>query len=91
MSWLRNGLALFKEAELNTVPNQLDRLFLLLLGVIVANLCAFLLMAEPFAFRHAFWIALTSIGLTGLAYKLFCWSLKLTTHMLLIQSYALVM
>lgn len=91
MSWLRNGLALFREAELNTVPNQLDRLFLLLFGVIVANLCAFLLMAEPFAFRHAFWIALTFIGLTGLAYKLLRWSLKLTTHMLLIQSYVLVM
>jgi CheY-like chemotaxis protein len=51
----------------------------------------FLLMAEPFAFQYAFWIALTSVGLTGLAHKLFHWSLKLTTHMLLIQSYVLVM
>jgi len=91
MPWLRNGLALLQQAELNTVPNQLERLFLLLFGVIVANLCAFLLMAEPFAFQYAFWVALTSVGLTGLAQKLWRWSLKLTTHMLLIQSYLLVM
>ena len=86
MSLLRNGLALLQEAELNTAQNPLERLFLLLFGVIIANLCAFLLMAEPFAFQHALWVALTSVGLTGLAHKLLRWSLKLTTHMLLIQS-----
>ena len=91
MSWLRNGLTLLNGAEFNAAPNQLSRLFLLLFGVIVANLCVFLLMAEPFAFQNAFWIALTSVGLTGLAHKLFHWSLKLTTHTLLIQSYLLVM
>ena len=91
MAWLRNSWDLLQGAELNTAPIQLERLFLLLFGVIVANLCAFLLMAEPFAFQHAFWFALTSVGLTGLAYKVFHWSLKLTTHMLLIQSYLLVM
>lgn len=91
MSWLRNGLTLLNGAEFNAAPNQLSRLFLLLFAVIVVNLCVFLLMAEPFAFQNAFWIALTSVGLTGLAHKLFHWSLKLTTHMLLIQSYLLVM
>jgi signal transduction histidine kinase/CheY-like chemotaxis protein len=91
MFWLRNGLAVLQQAELNTAPNPLERLFLLLFGVIIANLCAFLLMAEPFAFQYAFWVALTSVGLTGLAHKLLRWSLKLTTHMLLIQSYVLVM
>ena len=90
MFWLRNGLALLQEAELSA-PSPLERLFLLLFGVIVANLCAFLLMAEPFAFQYAFWFALTSVVLTGLAHKLFRWSLKLTTHMLLVQSYVLVM
>ena len=91
MSRVRNGLAWLQGAKPNNAPSQLERLFLLLFGVIIANLCAFLLMAEPFAFQHAFWIALTSVGLTGLAYKFFHWSLKLTTHMLLIQSYVLVM
>ena len=76
---------------MHSALNQLERMFVLLFGVIIANLCMFLLLAEPFAFEHAFWIALTSVGLTGLVYKFFDWSLKLTTHMLLIQSYMLVM
>ncbi len=76
---------------MHSALNQLERMFVLLFGVIIANLCMFLLLAEPFAFEHAFWIALTSVGLTGLVYKLFDWSLKLTTHMLLLQSYMLVM
>ena len=91
MSWLRNGKTWLFSAWSNAALNQFERLFVLLFAVIVANLCVFLMLAEPFAFQHAFWTALASVGLTGLVYRVFHWSLKLTTHLLLIESYLLVM
>lgn len=91
MSRLRNGKTWLFSAWSNAALNQFERLFVLLFAVIVANLCVFLMLAEPFAFQHAFWTALVSVGLTGLVYRVFHWSLKLTTHLLLIESYLLVM
>ena len=88
---LRNGINWMYSSWFKLPLDNLERLFPLIFGVILANLVVFLLLATPFAFQHAFWLALLGVGLTGLGYRFFRLSLKLTTHILLIQSYVLVM
>ena len=88
---LRSRLLRLFGAGWNMAFNQLESVFVLFFFVILANLVVFLLLSEPFAFKHAFWLALTGVCLSGLAYRVFHWSMKLATHMLLIHSYLLVM
>jgi len=59
--------------------------------IILANLVLFLLLSQPFAFENALWLAFASVSLTGLAHTFFQWTLQRTTHLLLAQTYALLL
>lgn len=60
-------------------------------GIILTNLVLFLVLSQPFAFENALWLALVSVSLTGLAHRFFQWTLQRTAHLLLAQTYALLL
>lgn len=66
-------------------------MFALFIGIILTNLVLFLVLSQPFAFENALILALVSVSLTGLAHALFNWTLQRTTHLLLAQTYALLL
>ena len=66
-------------------------MFALFMGIVLANLVLFLLVSQPFAFENALWLALASVCLTGVAHVLFKWTLQRTTHLLIAQTYALLL
>ena len=66
-------------------------MFALFMGIVLANLVLFLLLSQPFAFENALWLALASVCLTGVAHVLFKWTLQRTTHLLIAQTYALLL
>lgn len=76
------------------LPGQVQRqaflVFAIFFSAILLNLMVFLLLIEPFAFHHAFWLALTGVVLTGVAFWYWQWSMRLTTHLLLVQSGLLI-
>jgi hypothetical protein len=65
-------------------------MFVFFIGVILTNLVLFLLLSQPFAFENALLLALLSVSFTGIAHTLFKWTLQRTTHLLLLQAYALM-
>lgn len=66
-------------------------MFALFIGIILTNLVLFLVLSQPFAFENALILALVSVSLTGVAHALFNWTLQRTTHLLLAQTYALLL
>ena len=65
-------------------------MFVFFIVVILTNLVLFLLLSQPFAFENALLLALLSVSFTGMAHTLFKWTLQRTTHLLLLQTYALM-
>lgn len=61
------------------------------MGIILTNLVLFLVLSQPFAFENALWLALVSVSLTGIAHHFFQWTLQRTTHLLLAQTYVLLL
>ena len=76
------------------LPEQVQRqqfsVFAIFFGTILFNLLVFLLLIEPFAFHHAFWLTMAGVVLTGVAFWHWQWSMRLTTHLLLAQSGLLI-
>lgn len=66
-------------------------MFALFIGIILTNLVIFLLLSQPFAFENALLLALVSVSMTGLAHALFQWTLPRTTHLLMAQTYILLL
>lgn len=66
-------------------------MFLILVGIFLANLVIFLWLSQPFAFENALLLTLVSVSLTGGLHLLFDWPFKRTTHLLLLQAYVLLL
>ena len=64
--------------------------FGLLFGTVMLNIIVFLFLAEPYTFQQIFWLAMAGVLLTGLAFWHLHWSMRLTTHLLLMQAAVLV-
>ena len=64
--------------------------FGLLFSTVVLNIMVFLVLAEPYAVQQIFWLAMAGVLLTGLAFWRLHWPMRLTTHLLLMQSAVLV-
>jgi signal transduction histidine kinase/CheY-like chemotaxis protein len=64
--------------------------FGLLFSTVVLNFVVFLFLAEPYAFQQVFWLAIFGVSLTGLAFWYWHWSMRVTTHLLLVQAAVLI-